>query len=153
MSEWIAVIMSFFCSLGFAVMFHVRGYKLILCGLGGSLVWGMYLLAAHWSGAEIFGFFAATFTVSLVSEILARVVKAPVILFLVPMLVPLIPGGDLYQATTYLVQNQMSAFGMEMALLAPKVGAMAFGIILMASLVQIYLFGKRAVNVWQKRKA
>jgi uncharacterized membrane protein YjjB (DUF3815 family) len=151
MIAWLPVFMAFFGSLGFAVMFHVRGYKLVLCGLGGSLTWGIYLWATHWSGNVIVGFFAATLLISLVSEGLARLVKTPVILFLVPMLVPLIPGSDLYQVTTHLIQNNMDLFGAGVALLLRKVGAMAFGIILMASFVQIYLQSRQALNVMGKR--
>ena len=45
------------------------------------------------------------------SEILARVLKAPVILLLVPMLIPEIPGGDLYYAMYDLVQRHFTDFG------------------------------------------
>lgn len=148
----VAVIMAFFASVGFAVMYQVRGYKLILCGLGGSLTWAVYLLVVMGTGDQIAGFFAATMLVSLVAEILARIVKTPVIMFLVPMLIPLIPGGNLYESTTYLIQNQMVLFGGSMALLLRKVGAIAFGIIFVASLVQVYLFGKRAIQMVKDKK-
>lgn len=150
--EQITVFMAFFAAVGFAVMFQVRGPKLLLCGLGGSMTWSVYLWVVERSGDEIVGFFAATVLVSLVAELLARIVKTPVILFLVPMLIPLIPGGNLYQSTTYLIQNEMVLFGTSMALLLRKVGAMAFGIILVASLVQVYLYGKRTLTAIGRRK-
>ena len=42
-------------------------------------------------------------------ELLARAVKAPVIMLLVPMLIPLIPGGDLYYMMSFLVRGQYEA--------------------------------------------
>ena len=152
MMDVIPIFMAFFASVGFAVMYQVRGYKILLCGLGGSLTWAVYLLVVNRTGDEIAGFFAATMLISLVSEVLARVVKTPVIMFLVPMLIPLIPGGNLYESTTYLIQNQMGLFGSSIALLLRKVGAIAFGIIFVASLVQIYLTGKRAVQTMNHKK-
>lgn len=83
-------------SVGFAVLFNIRGRKLLLAAGGGALAWAVYL-ACTCNGLDIFaGLFFATLAAALASELLARAVKAPVIMLLVPMLIPLIPGGDLY---------------------------------------------------------
>ena len=70
------------------------------------------------------------------SELLARLLKAPVITLLVPMLVPLIPGGDLYYTTLALVQGDTAGFARYGTLFIEEAGAMAFGVILVACLVQ-----------------
>ena len=78
-------------SVGFAVLFNIRGRKLLLAAGGGALAWAVYL-ACTCNGLDIFaGLFFATLAAALASELLARAVKAPVIMLLVPMLIPLIP--------------------------------------------------------------
>ena len=94
-------------SVGFAVLFNIRGRKLLLAAGGGALAWAVYL-ACTCNGLDIFaGLFFATLAAALASELLARAVKAPVIMLLVPMLIPLIPGGDLYYMMSFLVRGQL----------------------------------------------
>lgn len=96
-------------SVGFAVLFNIRGRKLLLAAGGGALA----------------------------SELLARAVKAPVIMLLVPMLIPLIPGGDLYYMMSFLVRGQYEAFGQYAQRVLTEAGAIALGIICVASLMNI----------------
>ena len=117
-------------SVGFAVLFNVRGKRLAFFFLGGALDWAVYLLCIH-NGASMFlGVLLAAMTAGLFSEILARVIHAPVLLSLVPTLVPLIPGGDLYYTTFFLVRRMTDAFTQRANLLLWEAGAIAFGIIL-----------------------
>ena len=67
---------------------------------------------------------------AVLSEILARVLKTPVILMLVPMLIPEIPGGDLYYTMSYLVQGKYMEFGNSSKQVLMEAGAIALGIIL-----------------------
>ena len=76
------------------------------------------------------GLFVASLFVAAFSEILARVLKAPVILLLVPMLIPEIPGGDLYYAMYDLVQRNFADFGNSANKVLVEAGAIALGIIL-----------------------
>ena len=61
---------------------------------------------------------------------------AGLFVLLVPMLVPLIPGGDLYYTTLALVQGDTADFARYGTLFIEEAGAMAFGVILVACLVQ-----------------
>lgn len=49
--------------------------------------------------------FVSSLFITTLSEILARFLKTPVILLLVPILIPEIPGADLYYTMYYLVQG------------------------------------------------
>lgn len=71
----------------------------------------VYLVCvAHGYGMFV-GLFAASFFVAVLSELLARIIKTPVILMLVPMLIPEIPGGDLYYTMQHLVRGEYVQFG------------------------------------------
>jgi uncharacterized membrane protein YjjB (DUF3815 family) len=140
-------------SLGFAVLFNIKGKKLFLIACGGGISWIVYLTAKT-IGADnaILGMFISTMAVAILAEISARVIKTPVITLLVPMVIPLIPGGDLYHTMTYLVQNDMSAFADSSKFAASEAGAIAFGILVVTSLVQIITKTSRYLQSAAKRK-
>ncbi len=117
-------------SVGFAILFGVFDRKLLWISLGSGAGWGVYLLCTV-NGYSIFtGLFAASLLVAVFSEVLARVLKTPVIMMLVPMLIPEIPGGDLYYTMSYLVQGKYAEFGSSSKQVLMEAGAIALGIIL-----------------------
>lgn len=93
--------MSFFGSLGFAFLYNLRGKKLILGALGGALSWAIYLLMDLPGYSETLRYFVASFSLAIYAEILARVIKTPATTFLIPGLIPLVPGGSLYHTMRY----------------------------------------------------
>ena len=123
-------------SVGFALLFNIRGAKLAWIGAGGALGWVVYRLAEP-RGGVFAAMLAATAAVALCSEALARRLKAPVILLLVPMLIPLIPGRDLYAMMSALVRGEQAALARQARLLALQAGAIALGVICLSSAVNI----------------
>lgn len=126
-------------AVGFAVLFNVRGRKLVAAAVGAAISWIVYLVIYHAYGDKVISLLGATLTAAVLSEILARVLKAPVIIMLVPMLIPLIPGSDLYYATTNLVLGHAIEFAEYSSLVMREAGAIAFGIILVTCTVQVIL--------------
>ena len=117
-------------SLGFAVVFGIRDRKLFSVAAGGAIGWAVYLIAIYAAGLELFyAVFAATLVTSLLAEFLARIVRTPVLLLLVPMLIPLIPGGDLYYMMDYFVRRNIDELGKAAGKVLTEAGAIAIGII------------------------
>ena len=83
------------------------------------------------------GVLLAAMTAGLFSEVLARIIRAPVLLSLVPTLVPLIPGSDLYYTTSFLLRGQSAEFAQRGQSLLWQAGAIAFGIILVSCVTHI----------------
>ena len=119
-------------SVGFAILFNIRGSKLAWAGAGGALGWVIYLLCP---GRVFVALFAATAAVALFSETLARVLKTPVLILMVPMLIPLIPGSDLYAMMSALVRGQYEWFGLCAQRVTVEASAIALGVICVGSLV------------------
>lgn len=134
----IQTIMGMIGSVGFAVLFGVYDLKLIWIALGGGTGWIVYLFCVGTGHGIFVGLFFASLYVAVLSETLARRLKTPVILMLVPMLIPEIPGGDLYYTMSYLVKKQFTAFGETSNQVLMEAGAIALGIIL-ASYVAKFL--------------
>ena len=71
------------------------------------------------------------------SEVLARIIHTPVLLLLVPMLVPLIPGGDLYRSMDALIRSDKETFLVRGTSAITAAGAIGLGIICTTALSHI----------------
>ena len=143
MQNMIQIMTGMLGSIGFAVMFHVQKQKLPAIALGSAISWVVYLAVWKTSGEKTAAFFIATVAVTFLAEILARVLKTPATILLVPMLVPLIPGSDLYYATSNLVNGNVEACAASTESLLKAAGAIAFGIISVTCLFQVIAVRKR----------
>ena len=117
--EFVQTSMGIIGSLGFALLFGIRG-----------IGWAVYLVSVAGGHGKAFGMLASSLVIAACSEILARVIKTPVILLLVPMLIPEIPGGDLYYTMYSLVEGNTDKFASLLQLVLAEAGAIALGIIL-----------------------
>ncbi len=97
-------------SLGFALIFRVRGKLLIFAFLGGLLSWGTYCIAGSFVNHEALQYLIATIILTLYSEAFARILRCPSTILLVTGWIPLIPGGSLYYSISALVQSDMALF-------------------------------------------
>ncbi len=129
--------MAVLISFSYAVIFNVHGRKILLIALGGALDWGVYLLVIFLTKSRIAAFFAATVATTLLSEIAARRMKTPVIVFLVPTLIPLLPGGDLFYTMQNLLFGRMDEFALYGQRVLAEAAAIAFGILLVTTFVQL----------------
>ena len=130
------VVMAAVGALGFGLLFRISGGRLVTILLGGAANWVFYLLAMYVYADRVLAFFLAALATAALAEVLARLLKTPVITLLVPMLVPLIPGGDLYYTTFSLVQGDAVSFAHYGSLVIREAGAISFGVILVACVVQ-----------------
>ena len=90
---------------GFALLFRVPRNKLLAATIGGILAWALYLGVRALGGGLFLANLAAAAAVSLYAELMARRIHAPVILFLAPGIIPLLPGGALYRTMLALIQG------------------------------------------------
>ncbi len=147
MKEWLLPIVSAALgSLSFAMFFGVRSRKLWFSLLGGALNWGLYLLAMKKMGlpatmAYALGAAAGT----LYAEILARIVKTPVTVFVITSVIPMVPGGALYYTMLGLLQGDKATFVDRGLYTLSAAGAMALGIFAATMLFRLLFTVGRAV--------
>lgn len=92
-------------ALGFSLYFHID-YKRIPLALANVFITMVTVNLMEYVGGVTEVFFrtiAAAAVVTLVSELLAIRLKAPAIVFLIPAVLPLIPGGDIYMTMSNMV--------------------------------------------------
>ena len=82
--------------LRFSIKSNIRGSILIFTSLGGAISWGFYLLILAWSNSLLLSIFLGTAMVCIYGELMARLYKVPVAVFVICGIIPLVPGSGLY---------------------------------------------------------
>ncbi|EKQ56357.1 MULTISPECIES: threonine/serine exporter family protein [unclassified Clostridium] len=90
------IVVSFLSSLGFGIIFNIKGKNLYFAALGGTLSWISYLFFTHNKISTILSLFISSIIFSIYSEICARYLKTPVTTLVVCALIPLVPGSGMY---------------------------------------------------------
>lgn len=137
------VFWSFCACLAFGVIFRLRGGKLFYAALGAALGWLVFRLANQLPGSDIPDYFLSTVIISIYSEVMARVFRAPVSIFLAIALIPLVPGGGIYDTMEQCLfgnASEAAHLGLHTVGIA---GALAIGIVMVSSTVRILTHKRR----------
>lgn len=134
--DLIQIFTGFLGSLGFSVLFNIRGRKLLVASLGGLISWTIFLLLEPVFQSEAPRYFFAAAVITVYSEFFARVLKTPTT-FLVSSIVPLIPGGSLYYTMNYALNEQWDLFVQKAFSTLELALALAVGIIAITTLTRM----------------
>lgn len=137
MSIILPCLYSFLACIGFCIIFNIRGKMIFYASIGGVLAWLTFELAAVYQN-DLIQYFAATVVLSLYSEIMARVHKVPVTIFLIAALIPLVPGSGIYYTMEHFIQGNTQEFLSTFIHTFAIAGSLAFGILLVSSLVYLW---------------
>lgn len=134
---------AFIGSLGFSMLYNIRGSKLWYAALGGLLSWSTYLLLGLWLNNAVAQYFISAMIVTIYAEILARIIRTPTTIFLSAAIIPLVPGSALYYTMSYAISGMLEEFintGLHTIALSVSLAA---GIMVASSLYKI------SMVVWQ----
>ena len=137
LTDLIQIFTGFLGSLGFSVLFNIRGRKLWVASLGGLISWTIFLLLEPVFQGDASRYFFAAAAVTVYSEFFARVLKTPTTTFLVSSIVPLIPGGSLYYTMNYALNEQWDLFVQKAFSTLELALALAVGIIAITTLTRM----------------
>lgn len=94
-------------TLGFCLFFKIRRDKLIYGCIGGLLTSLFFCICSDLGLSVLMRNLIPTIVGTLYAEVIARIVKAPTIVFLIPAVIPLTPGGTLYYTMSAIVEGDM----------------------------------------------
>ena len=87
---------AFVSTIAFAIIFHTPRREYLCCGTTGGMGWLVYLICMHLGTGVVVASFFATVALAWVSRIFAFWRKAPVTVFLITGIFPLLPGAGIY---------------------------------------------------------
>lgn len=138
---------AFLSALGFGIIFNIKGKNLFFSSLCGALGWFVYLFSSIFvSPNESFNYFLAAIFISLFSEIAARTLKSPVLVFLVCGIIPLVPGSGMFYTMLETLKGNINtalSLGSNTLMLA---GSLATGIVLVSSFTKLFFSIKKLVQ-------
>ncbi len=98
-------IYAFFASVGFSVLFNSPRKQVFYAGITGGFGWYFYEILKNMGISVIFASFVGALIVGILSELLARIRKMPATVFVVPGIIPLVPGYGLYFSMLSVIES------------------------------------------------
>lgn len=140
MSLWeivLQVVSAFIGVVTLAVLFQVPKRYLLLTGVTGGVGWLVQLTMTELLENQVFVAFLAAFSVAVLSQIFARISKAPVTLYLVTGILPLVPGIGMYRTVYYLLQGNNKETSHYFAYTLQVAGMIALAIFVVDSFFKV----------------
>jgi uncharacterized membrane protein YjjB (DUF3815 family) len=132
------VIGAFLSTVAFSIVIGVPKKFIINSGLVGGVGWFIYLLAEQIGYGIVLRFFLASIVVALLSHSFARLRKSPVTVFLIPGIIPLVPGITIYRTVYNIIMNEPARSSYYLAQTLQIAGVIAVAIFIMDSIFRIF---------------
>lgn len=129
--------------IGFSIISGVPKKFLIHCGISGAAGWFVYLFSKAINENEVLSMFLAALVVSFLSHVFARILKAPVTIFLIPGILPLVPGIGMVRSVYYNIVQNSTMTGYYLSLTLQTAGAIAMAILIMDTCFRMYRVNKK----------
>lgn len=126
-------------SLGFSLLYNLRGRKLLIASLGGLVAWSVYLIFRNPIPDESIRYLISSAVITVYAEVFARVLKTPTTTFLVPAVIPLVPGGSLYYTMNHALNTQWQPFISRAFYTLQLAMCIAVGIIAVTTITRILM--------------
>ncbi|MGI6070094.1 MAG: threonine/serine exporter family protein [Blautia sp.] len=128
---------SFGAVVTLGLIFCVPKRFLVYSGLAGALGWTTYIVVREICGNGMLVMFFAALLVALASHLFARSCKAPVTVFLITGILPLVPGVGVYRIVYYLLAGDNPMAGYYFIYTLQMAGMIAVAILIMDTVFKI----------------
>lgn len=143
---YIHFLMAFLGTLGFCLLFHVPYRHILLSATGGGLGWVTYMYVVSNGNSAVAASFLGACTVSLVAEFSSRAGKEATTLFIIPGIIPLVPGAPLYYTMRAILENQFDTAAELGAQALFMAGSMAIALLLITSFTRFLVALKNSLS-------
>lgn len=130
---------SFLTALGFSILYNLPRKTIVPAGITGAIGWTIYFFLTNYlGGIDFLATIIASFFIAFASQIFARRLRTPVIIFTLPGLIPLVPGGTAYNMMRAFVEGN-SELGFQFATNTfLTAGALALGLSINGAFFQLF---------------
>ncbi len=123
---------AFTATIAFAIIFHTPPREYVLTGITGGVGWLIYLVSMHLGCGTVAASFFATVALAWLARIFSFAHKAPVTVYLICGIFPLVPGAGIYYTGYHFFMSDNSlalSKGLETIKIAIAI-ALGIGIVL-----------------------
>jgi len=102
-------VFSFISTIGFSIIFNIPKGLIVKSGIVGGIGWLVFYISSQFFSSSIISTFFASLTVGILGELCARYFKKPATVFIIPGIIPLVPGAGLYYTMLALLEEDFYA--------------------------------------------
>lgn len=130
-------IFAFLGTLGFAIIFNVPLRHMPVASIVGGLGWITYHIAIDLGATIPIGCFLGACMVGLSSDMASRICKEAATIFVIPGVLPLVPGAGTYYTMLAIVEGNLDEAASTGIQTLAMAGAIALGLLVMGTILQI----------------
>jgi hypothetical protein len=132
------IIGAFIAVVAFCIMIELPKKYMVQAGFTGMVGWAVYLIVDIFAYRVEIAALVSALCIATMSHILARVLKAPVSNFLIPGILPIVPGGSIYRCAYAFIKESsyLSTYMNEALKIA---GSIALAIFFVDSVFKLHL--------------
>lgn len=134
-------IVSMISVFAFTFFFNAPRRAMLFSGIIGGLSWVIFKLMLPITGSYLFSGFLASLFIGLSSEACAIFYKMPATMFIMPALLPLVPGAGTYYSMYYLINEDAKNAHLAITQTIYLIISLAIGIVIasvITRLVRVY---------------
>lgn len=105
-----AFLLSAVATFGFAMIFQAPRHTILPACIASGISWVIYDICRDMYMNYMLSAFLAAVSVGTFGEFLSRRYHSPATLFILPGLIPLVPGAGMYYSMTHLIAQEYSKF-------------------------------------------
>lgn len=135
------VIGAFIAIYAFAVVLETPRKYLWCAGTVSAVGWFVYLLSQQLGANDVFATFLSAAAISIVSNVYARVFRAPVTVFLVAGILPTVPGAGMYRIAASFIAGDSAMTAQNFITTLELAGVIAMGIFLVDAFFRMFQQG------------
>ncbi len=136
---------------GFCLIFNVPRRHMVSASAVGALGWIAFQYALSFGYGNIAACFLGSCAVALLSDICSRLLKDATTLFIIPGILPLVPGAGMYNTMLAFLDGnfeKMTKIGSETILMA---GSIAVALLMVASFVKAIVTIKQGISIFLEK--
>lgn len=124
--------------VGFCILVNVPKKAIIPAAATGGIAWFVYQTAMTMGYSKAVAAFVATCIVTIVSDILSRKVKEAATVFIIPGILPLVPGSGMYYTMSAIIESDYSTAGTIGTETFFTAGSIALAILIVGSVLRLF---------------
>ena len=143
---FIHFIAAFIAVVSFSINLEIPKKHLIIVGIVGALGWITYIICDYLKLPNILSYFISTLLVAILSLILSKILNAVSTIFLIPGILPIVPGAAMYKMIYFLINNNWKESVYQLLQVILITGGIALAIFITESIKRIKIIRKEQKN-------
>jgi uncharacterized membrane protein YjjB (DUF3815 family) len=138
-SWWVVLISSLVATFGFAIILNNKYKHLLIVSISGVISCAAYFFSNLLINDIFISVMVGSMVATIIAEILARVLRSPTTVFLIPAIIPFVPGAMLFYMMYNLINGNIDKFNQYFSNLGLASLGIAVGIILASVFAQVVI--------------